>query len=57
MKKSELIKKLERYSDDAEVAVLINNNSRKPYIVDLVVVTSTRDLDGDIEILLVPDLD
>lgn len=57
MKKSELIKKLERYSDDEEVTVLLNNHSRKPYIVDLVEVTSTRDVDGGIEILLVPDLD
>ena len=57
MKKSELIKKLERYSDDEEVTVLLNNHSRKPYIVDLAEVTSTRDLDGGIEILLVPDLD
>ena len=57
MTKLELIKKLERYSDDYIVTVLINNHSRKPYIVDLAEVSSTRDIDGGSEILLVPDLD
>lgn len=56
MNKHDLIKKLESYSNNEIITILVKDNLGNYCIVDLMDISITSDIDGNIEILLIPCL-